>query len=134
MTLDQLTDRVWRRLLPRTLLVGDAPDPLLHLNYVNSKPYEAVILGLLPPGLLLAMPTNEVCQALLEGMPVLLWDDQPHRHAVQGILLKRELEAAQVRLLQLGIIAIGPGITYTEKEARRLRALTGEGQPWFWAR
>ena len=77
MTLDQLTDRVWQRLLPRALLVGAAPDWPLPVRYVDAAPYEAVVLGLLPPGLLLAMPTDKVCRAVLEGLPVLLRDGQP---------------------------------------------------------
>lgn len=134
MTLDQLTDRVWQRLLPRALLVGAAPDWPLPVRYVDAAPYEAVVLGLLPPGLLLAMPTDKVCRALLEGLPVLLWDGQPYRRAARGILLKRELEAAQTRLLRLGAIAFGPGVRHTQQEARRLRALTGEDEPCFWAK
>lgn len=103
MTLDELTERVTRRLegKPRALLLG-APPPADGFDYVNHPPYEVVVLGLLPPGLLLAMPTEPVCRALLSGMPVYLWASQPYRRWKHGKLLQRELREAQARLIRLG--------------------------------
>lgn len=130
MTLERLTEQVWQRLLPRVLLVGEAPGPPYQFHYVRASPWEAIFLGKLSPELLLAMPTDVVCRALLIGQPVLLWNDQPHRRAVHGVLLKRELEAAQARLLRLGVTAIGPGTLYTEKEIRQIQRLIGEDAAW----
>ena len=103
MTLDELTALVARRLegKPRALLLG-APPPADGFDYVNDPPYEAVVLGLLPPGLLLQMPTEPVCRALLSGMPVYLWASQPYRRWTHGKLLQRELREAQARLIRLG--------------------------------
>lgn len=103
MTLDELTERVAQRLeeKPRALILG-APPPVDIFDYVNDLPYEAVVLGLLPPGLLLAMPTEPVCRAILSGMPVYLWANQPYRRWPHGKLLQRELREAQARLIRLG--------------------------------
>lgn len=103
MNLNELIERVLRRLeeKPRALLLG-APPPADVFDYVNSTPYEAVVLGLLPPGLLLQMPTDLVCRAILTGVPVYLWDAQPYRRSPHGKLLQRELREAQARLIRLG--------------------------------
>lgn len=114
MTEEELVELLWQRLQaqthspvvtskPAALLLGTAPNGLQKFYYVNKKPYEAVIIGALSPSELLQMPTEPVCQALLEGLPVYLWTKQPFLKAEKGILLKRHLQAHIDRLLLLGV-------------------------------
>ena len=110
MNLDQLTEVVWQRLYPekpRALLIGEPPKVDYNYIYVNENPYELIVLGRLSPGELLRMPTDPVCRALLEGMPVYLWPDQLHHHAGYAKLLCRELTAAEQHLKQLGVQTLG---------------------------
>ena len=109
---------------PRALLIGEAPKDYHKYNYVNEEPYEAVILGVLPPGELLRMPNDAVCRALLEGKPVWLWPHQLHHKSVHARLLCRELTEAERHLRQLGVQIIGqerPLIT--AQRARELRQM-----------
>lgn len=124
MNLDALTDAVWSRLVsrePRALLIGEAPPIKLPYLLVQEKPYEAVILGLLRPGQLLHMPSDDVCEALLEGCPVFLWSPQPYRSAKFCRALLRELSAAEQHLKQLGVQSLTePGRLVTAQTARVL--------------
>ncbi len=109
MTEEELTERLWQelcRLKPPALLIGTPPNGLRKYNYVNNKPYEAVVIGGLTPCELLQMPTDPVCEALLEGIPVWLWQDQSFRHSKKGILLKRHLYEHMDRLLLLGVMPL----------------------------
>lgn len=115
MTEEELVELLWQRLqahlqprspLPAALLIGEPPKSLQKYNYVNEKPYEAVVIGVLSPSELLQMPTETVCQALLEGIPVYLWEKQPFLKAEKGILLRRHLQAHMDRLLLLGVIPL----------------------------
>lgn len=125
MNLDQLTQAVWDRLegeKPRALLLGDAPPEHGGYTLVRQPPYEAVILGILSPGELLHMPTDPVCQALLEEKPVLLWPQQPYRQAKTARLLCRELAAAEQHLKQLGVRPMKQqGRLITAQEAQQMR-------------
>lgn len=119
MTLDQLTEAVWQRLQTRqlaeetgerrlrALLIGEPPWNYHKYDYVNDKPYDAIVLGLLLPGVLLHMPDDTVCRALLEGMPVLLWPDQNRYSATAAPALQRALLAARRRLVEYGVQLIG---------------------------
>ena len=124
MNLDALTDAVWNHLIgqePRALLIGEAPPTKLPYALVQEKPYEAVILGLLRPGQLLHMPSDDVCEALLEGYPVFLWSPQPYRSAKFCRALFRELSAAEQHLKQLGVLSLeAPGRLVTAQTARAL--------------
>lgn len=104
MNLDELAALLLQKLealKPRALLIGEPPEISDQYQYVREEPYEAVVLGLLPPGVLLQMPSDPVCLALLAGVPVYLW---PQRYAGEHArLLRRELAAAEQRLLRLGI-------------------------------
>lgn len=128
MTLDQLTDAVWQRLQEkrtRALLLGEAPVYLQKFNYVNQKPYDAVVIGTLPPGQLLQMPTDSVCMALLEGIPVYLCP-QGYVKGKSAPELRRELWAAQQRLRRLGAVWLdGESKLISAAEARRM-IRTGE--------
>ncbi len=125
MNMDELTEAVWERLQgekPRALLLGDPPFNYHNYIYVNQKPYEAVILGLLGPGELLHMPNDAVCRALLEGTPVYLWHKQCHHTGTGARLLRQELYGAEARLKRLGVQILGKEQRLiTAEEARSLR-------------
>lgn len=90
--------------------------------YVNSKPYEAIILGHLSPGMLLYMPDSAVCEALLEGIPVYYWQKQYFRNAKHGRVLQQELQKREQYLFRLGVMPIGRGSELiTAEQARCLR-------------
>lgn len=131
MNLDELAEAILQRLAetkPRALLLGEEPKNYHNYNYVKEKPYEAVVLGLLPPGELLHMPNDAVCSALLEGKPVYLSPQKyPTGHAK---LLCRELAAAEQHLKQLGVQPLGAEQTLiTAEAARRLRAAGAYAPP-----
>lgn len=132
MNLEELTEAVLRRLgeeTPKALLLGTLPQPCDTYRWVTEAPYDAVVLGQLPAGELLRMPTDPVCQALLDGIPVYLWPEQPYRSARHGKALCRELAAAEQRLKRLGVEAWGgPGRLLTAKDARQL-VLSGKPAP-----
>lgn len=126
MNLEQLTDAVWQRLQensPRALLLGDLPDDLQKFYYVNEEPYEAVVIGRLSPAGLLAMPTEPVCTALLEGKPVYLYR-QGWEKGTAAQALRRELVAAENRLRRLGALPVetGFGLVTAEKARQLLRS------------
>ena len=132
MTLEELTDAVWQRLygnLPRALLLGLPPENYHKFNYVNKKPYEAIVLGVLPAGELLHMPNQAVCEALLEGMPVYLWHRQHHHTGSGARLLRRELYAAEQHLRQLGVQIVGREDRLITAESAKVLLQTGEQPP-----
>ena len=59
--------------LPPALLVGGEPQESLGYRYVTEKPYEAVVIGSLTPGQLLAFRDEPALAALAEGIPVYLY-------------------------------------------------------------
>ena len=127
MTLDQLTERIIERLIvsrPRAYLIGKEPPLDCGFCYVAEAPYEAVVLGILHPGDLLQMPTNPVCTALLEDIPVYLWPEQPYKSAVHGKLLRRRLQQVECQLIQFGVQLL-PGFSslITAQDARLLKQL-----------
>lgn len=125
MNLDELTDAVWKRLQqekPRALLIGREPDWSSPYQWVREAPYDAVVLGLLSPGELLQMPTDPVCQALLEEKPVYLWPRQPYRAFHTAKMLCRQLSAQELRLKQLGVEPLTEqGRLLTASEVRRMQ-------------
>ena len=130
MNLDELADAILRKLAetkPRALLIGEVPECCHNFNYVKEAPYEAVVLGKLPPGELLRMPNDPVCHALLEGKPVyLLPQAYKSDHAK---LLCRELTAAEQHLRQLGVRPLGPEKKLITAEAARQLRSAGEHAP-----
>ena len=126
MTLDALTDAVWKRLeeeKPRAFLIGEQPDNYHKYNYVNEKPYDVIFLGILSPGKLLHMPDETVCQALLDDMPVYLWHQQPHHAGRSARPLRQALYKAERRLLQFGVQPIaGERQLLTADLARQIKA------------
>lgn len=127
MNLEQLTQAVLERLeeeRPRALLLGKAPPEDGGYALVRQAPYEAVVLGILSPGELLQMPTDPVCQALLEEKTVYFWPKQPYRQAKTARLLCRELAAAEQHLKQLGVRPMAQqGRLITAQEAQKLRSM-----------
>ena len=110
-TLDELICRVEVRLTgqQRALLIGAPPPISTQYNYVNLPPYDAVVLGLLPPGLVFHQPDETVCRALLDGLPVYLYQPQPYHRAAHGVLLRQKLRQAEERLLLLGVRPLKKG-------------------------
>lgn len=103
MNLDDLVEEVLKRLQtygPRTLLIGDTPEDIRIFD-VKEPPYEQVVIGHITPSELLQMPSEPVCKALLEGIPVWLYP-QPYRYGSNGLLLRRALMEAEQRLIQFG--------------------------------
>ncbi len=132
MNLDTLTDAVWQRMeqeKKRALLIGAAPEDYHNYIYVNEKPYEAVILGILPPGELLHMPNDPVCRALLDGLPVFLWHRQLHHTGSGAQALRRELRAAERRLTGLGVQVLGAGRQLITAELARQLVKAGGKVP-----
>ena len=127
MNLDQLTEEVFRRLEPpgpRAFLIGEKPAEPPSFVYVQEAPYEIMVLGVLSPGELLHMPSNMVCEALLQGMAVYLWEGQPYKKANCAKLLCRALAEAEQRLIRMGVRPFGNGGTLIrEEEAVRLKLL-----------
>ena len=118
MNLDQLTDAVMEKLgydRPRALLIGSKPEVDNKYNYVNEEPYDLVVIGKLSAAQLLQMPSDPVCDALMEDMPVYLWQHQPWRGCKTAKLLCKELLAAEQHLYRLGVMPLG-------NEARLLTA------------
>ena len=132
LNLDALTEAVRQRLeqgKKRALLIGEAPKDYHNIIYVNEKPYEAVVLGILPPGELLHMPNDPVCRALLDGIPVYLWHRQLHHMGSGAQALRRELRAAERRLVSLGVQILGAGRQLITAELARQLVKTGCGIP-----
>ena len=78
-------------------------------------------MGILQPGVLLHMPDDTVCTALLEGMPVYLWHWQLHHGKTAAPMLRRKLMEAERRLVELGVQVIGAERQLiTAADARRM--------------
>lgn len=132
MNLDELTQAVLERIQtdkPRAYLVGEPPNEYHNYNYVNTKPYDVVVLGVLSPGELLQMPNDVVCRALLEGMPVWLWPHQLYHGAGHAPLLRRELRAKEQYLKQLGVRILGKDRRLITAQTARQMQQTGQTIP-----
>ena len=124
MNLDRLTDAVLQKLnegKKKALLIGNAPEIDHNYNYVNEKPYEAVILGRLSAAQLLHMPNDAVCDALLEEIPVYLCRPQAWQDCKKARGLCRELLNAEQRLLRMGVVPMErTQKLLTAQDARRM--------------
>ncbi len=124
MNLDRLTDAVLQKLnegKKRALLIGKAPCIDHNYNYVNEKPYEAVVLGGLSAAQLLHMPDDAVCEALLEEIPVYLWRPQAWQDCKGARGLCRELMNAEQRLFRMGVLPMErTQKLLTAQDARRM--------------
>ena len=108
MNLDELTEAVFQRLQQksvRVLLIGELSYKDPHVLYVSQQPYDEVIIGKLSPGALLQMPSDVVCQALLNGIPVRMLPQNYHKGR-KAVLLRRALMEAEQRLIQFGVTPV----------------------------
>lgn len=128
MNLDLLTEEIWQQLQsarPRALLLGEAPEDLQKYFYVNEKPYEAIVIGRLTPTQLLQMPSDPVCMALLEGIPVYL-SPQLWIKGRTAPALRRDLQAACQRLVRYGVLPCREEGNLITAERARAMAAAGE--------
>lgn len=85
------------------LLVGQEPQWPLGYRYVETAPYDAVVIGSLTIGQLLHFSNEEVLSALAEGIPVVLYSpglpEAAGNRALHAVLAgkKRELKSWGVR-------------------------------------
>ena len=98
--------------MSKALLIGSEPDRHLGYTYVQSPPYDAVVIGSLGLGQLLGVCPEEVLQALAEGKPVVLYTpglpQVPRNRALAASLAssRRELKSW--------------GVVFTDGAQRRL--------------
>ena len=59
--------------MENALLIGERPQIPLGFSYVETSPYEAVVIGSLRVSQLLQFDYPDALRALLEGIPVYLW-------------------------------------------------------------
>lgn len=109
--------------MTRALLIGMEPDQVLGFQYVQEKPYEAVVLGSLTLSQLLRFREERVLEALAQGKAVYLYvpglPEAPKNRALAG-----SLAAAQRELKNWGVLFTDGGRKrlITAEEARLLRA------------
>lgn len=117
---------------PRALCIGTLPEGNWEFLPVSEPPYEAVVLASLSPAELLAMPTDPVCRALMEGKPVWLREEGlEHRKyagtnakALYSLLLSKERQ-----LRSLGVQSLGKGREKRLMTAQEVRHLMASGLP-----
>ena len=109
--------------MTRALLIGAEPDQVLGFQYVQEKPYEAVVLGSLTLSQLLRFREERVLEALAQGKAVYLYvpglPEAPKNRALAG-----SLAAAQRELKNWGVLFTDGGRKrlITAEEARILRS------------
>lgn len=107
----------------RALLIGQEPSQELGFQYVQEKPYDAVVIGSLSLAQLLRFREETVLEALAEGKTVYLYTpglpEAPKNRALSG-----SLTAAQRELKNWGVLFTDGGRKklITAEEARILRA------------
>ena len=129
MNLEQLTDALIEKLndnKPRALLIGEMNEINHNYNYVNLKPYEAIVIGSITPWQLLQMPSDPVCMGLLEGMPVYYSQKQLWRERHGAKPFRRELIAAEQRLYRMGVLPLGKSEHILTAEEMRHLLLSGK--------
>lgn len=105
----------------RALLIGREPEVPLGMEYVQTGPYEAVVIGSLALGQLLRFREERVLEALEQGIPVYLYTPglpQSRNRALAG-----SLASAQRELKNWGVLFTDGGRKrlVTAEEARALR-------------
>lgn len=109
---------------PEALLLGRAPGVDLGWRYVAEPPYQAVLIGSLSAAELLRFPDEACAEALLSGLPVLVWEeglDYRRYSRTANRALWSKLLSAERQLKQLGVRFLGlPGSQLlTAQEVRR---------------
>ena len=109
--------------MSRALLIGDAPGIPLPYEYVQSPPYETVVIGSLTLGQLLRFREERVLAALADGKAVYLYT--PGLPQVRNRAMAAHLASAQRELKSWGVIFTDGGRRrlVTAEEARQLRRL-----------
>lgn len=114
----------------KALLIGREPPAELGYDYVQSEPYDAVVIGSLELGQLLRFREERVLEALAEGKSVYLYTpglpEVPKNRALAG-----SLTAAQRELKNWGVLFTDGGRKrlITAEEARVLRSTGGRVSP-----
>ena len=106
----------------RALLIGKEPPAELGYEYVDTEPFDAVVIGSLTIGQLLRFREERVLSALAEGKSVFLYT--PGLPAVQkNRALAGSLASAQRELKNWGVIFTDGGRRrlVTAEEARAMR-------------
>lgn len=112
----------------KALLIGKEPGYPLGYTYVQSVPYDAVVIGSLTLGELLHFSNEEALSALDRGIPVLLYT--PGLPQVKNRALSATLAARQRELKNWGVVFTDGGRKklVTAETARHLRQ-TGASAP-----
>ena len=114
----------------RAFLVGEEPPCSLGYTYVNTPPYEAVVLGSLSLGQMLSVSCEEALAALAAGKPVVVYEpglpEAPGNRALAASLAarRREMKNWGIRFTDGGQKRL-----VTAQEARRLRQAGKEPGP-----
>ena len=115
--------------MSRALLIGGVPGMDLGYEYVQTPPYEAVVIGSLSLGQLLRFREERVLMALAEGKGVYLYT--PGLPQCRNRALAAQLTAAQRELKSWGILFTDGGRRrlVTAEEAKQLRRLGRMPEP-----
>ncbi|MBQ8238352.1 MAG: hypothetical protein IJZ39_09430 [Oscillospiraceae bacterium] len=107
--------------MTRALLIGSEPGAPLGYEYVQTPPYDAVVIGSLSLGQLLRFRQEQVLSALAEGKSVYLYT--PGLPEVKNRTLAAALASAQRELKSWGIIFTDGGRRrlVTAEEAREMK-------------
>ena len=114
----------------RALLIGKEPAAAFGYEYVQTPPFDAVVIGSLSLGQLLRFREESVLQALAEGKQVFLYTpglpEVPKNRSLAG-----SLAAAQRELKNWGILFTDGGRKrlVTAEEARALRSAGRQPAP-----
>ena len=113
----------------KALLIGKEPGYPLGYTYVQSDPYDAVVIGSLTLGALLHFSNEAVLTALSQGMPVFLYT--PGLPDVKNRALAATLASRQRELKSWGVVFTDGGRKklITAQEAQQLRQSGGTVPP-----
>ena len=106
----------------KALLIGNTPAVDLDCAYVDSAPYDLIVIGSLTFGQLLCFRDERVLEGLSKGLPVYLFT--PGLPTAQNRALSSALATAQRELKNWGVLFTDGGRKrlVTAEEARLLRS------------
>ena len=107
--------------MTRALLIGDAPEEL-RFSYVDTPPFDAVVIGSLTLGQLLHFSDERVLSALAAGKPVYLYTPGLPQ-SPKNRSLAASLATAQRELKNWGVVFTDGSRRHlvTAEEARQMR-------------